>query len=471
MTATSYNGWPVLASPPLDNSPIPGTAARFVPGILAGDVAEVLLFVGTYIHYKVEPAIPSGCGGYSYRPNTNNPSQWSCHASATAIDFNAVQHANGVRGTWSATERDAIHRLINIYLEGVVRWGDDFTSTVDGMHFEIIKPPADVARVAAKIRRDYGPRDGWPAALSPPQPQGSTMARFGIWKPLASNWASRPRMTSPDIISLHTMVGSLTGTDGMWRRTGYTASHSHFGVGGNGECWQWQDTAYRAAADYNGSHRIISVETADVGAPFAAWNLNDGSAVPAWTAAQCETLAQLIAAMCKAHNIPCVLIPDSKPGRRGIGYHRLGVPGYMVSGGEQWSTARGKACPGNRRIAQIPSIISLAQQILAGRPTVIQEDELPYTLDQIAEAVVNRIVIGNEIPLWLAIRNIHDRQVGYGARIEDTQARVTAIQDAVVKLASASGGLSPAEIETLVEKVLAENVVKVNVDVTPGPTP
>jgi hypothetical protein len=202
------------------------------------------------------------------------------------------------------------------------------------------------------------------------------MARFGMWKPLAGNWASQSRMTQVDILSVHTMVGSLAGTDSMWRRTGYSGNHSHFGIGGNGECTQWQDTAYRAAANYNGNWHIISVECADVGAPFPAWNTNDGAAVPAFSAPQIETLAQLIAAMCKAHNIPCALIPDSKVGRRGIGYHRLGVPGYMAPGTEQWSTAQGKVCPGNRRIAQIPQVIARAQQILNGDSDVLTDDDI-----------------------------------------------------------------------------------------------
>lgn len=203
------------------------------------------------------------------------------------------------------------------------------------------------------------------------------MARFGTWSPLSSNWASQPKMSQVDIISIHTMVGSLAGTDAMFRRNTYGGTFSHFGVGGHGECTQWQDTAYRAAANYLGNWHIISVEVADVGAPFAAWNLNDGSAVPAFTPEQCETLAQLIAAMCKAHDIPCVLVPDAKPGRRGIGYHRMGVPGYMVPGAEQWSTVNRKACPGNRRIAQIPAIIARAQAILAP-PTLIAalEDDM-----------------------------------------------------------------------------------------------
>lgn len=192
------------------------------------------------------------------------------------------------------------------------------------------------------------------------------MARFGTWAPLASNWASQPRMSQVDIISIHTAVGSLASTDAYFRRNGFGGTFSHFGIGGDGSCTQWQDTAYRAAANYNGNWHIISVECADVGAPFPAWNTNDGNAVPAFSDAQIETLARLIATIAPAHNIPIALIPDAKPGRRGIGYHRQGVPGYMVAGAEQWSTAQGKVCPGNRRIAQIPQVIARAQQIVNG---------------------------------------------------------------------------------------------------------
>jgi hypothetical protein len=224
------------------------------------------------------------------------------------------------------------------------------------------------------------------------------MARFGTWKPLASTWASQQRMTQVDIISIHTMVGSLAGTDGMWRKTGYSGNHSHFGFGADGTCWQWQDTLYRAAANYNGNWHIISAECADVGTGFPAWNINDGSQVPAFTAAQVEALAQFIAAMCKAHNIPCVLIPDSKPGRRGVGYHRLGVPGFVVSGGELWSTVNRKVCPGDRRIAQMPQIIARAQQIVNG-------DDMP-TAKEVADELLNH-------PIYFRYRNDADPR-GYG---------------------------------------------------------
>lgn len=175
--------------------------------------------------------------------------------------------------------------------------------------------------------------------------------------------ASRTKMSAYDIVCIHTMVGTLDGTDGYFRRL-TTGVNSHFGTGGNGKIYQWVDTAYRSGANMNGNHRIISIENADIGPEFGSWNTNDGNAVPAFTPAQIEANAQIIAWACRTHGIPCELIPDSKPGRRGIGYHRQGVPGFMVAGGEAWSSARGKVCPGNRRIAQIPQIIIRAREIL-----------------------------------------------------------------------------------------------------------
>jgi hypothetical protein len=169
-----------------------------------------------------------------------------------------------------------------------------------------------------------------------------------------------------------TMVGSLSGTHGMFMQNGYGGTESHFGVGHDGRVYQWQDLDYAADANYRGSRRVISIETADYGeGPFGRWDTGNSSLVPTWTPQQIEACAQIIAWCCRHYNIPCELIPDSRPGRRGIGYHRQGVPnkkGATVSqtGGELWSTSVGKACPGNKRIAQIPQIIARARQLLGG---------------------------------------------------------------------------------------------------------
>lgn len=191
------------------------------------------------------------------------------------------------------------------------------------------------------------------------------MARYGTWKPLAPNWANQSAITGPDLIILHTMVGSLAGTDSYFRRDGYGGTESHFGVGHDGAVWQWQDTNRRAEANLGANDNAVSVETADTGTGFPAWS---GSDVPAWTPKQVDALVNLVAWACRTHDIPCVLIPDSRPGRRGIGYHRQGVDPYRVDGGEVWSTAYGKVCPGNRRVAQIPGIIARARVIVGADP-------------------------------------------------------------------------------------------------------
>lgn len=175
-----------------------------------------------------------------------------------------------------------------------------------------------------------------------------------IWRPMPGS--STTRISAYDIFCMHTMVGSLDGTDNYFR-TSAAGTNSHFGVGGDGTIYQWVDTAYRSGANFNGNYHIISAETADMGAPFGPWG---GSDVPAWTDAQIAALGRIAAWVNATHGIPLTQISDSRPGRRGVAYHRLGVPGYMVAGGEQWSTKAYKACPGDRRISQVPALIQLA---------------------------------------------------------------------------------------------------------------
>lgn len=188
------------------------------------------------------------------------------------------------------------------------------------------------------------------------------------WRPLGPEQPAK--MSAHDLIILHTMVGTLWGTDSYFMDGGYTGVESHFGVGFDGEVLQWTDLESRADANLDDNFNAISIETADMGEGFPAWG---GSDVPAWTDAQIEAIAQIVAWCCKLKNIPCQLVPDSKAGRRGIAYHRQGVdsiplyqPTYRVSGGRHWSTKIGKVCPGDRRVAQVPEVIKRASEILAG---------------------------------------------------------------------------------------------------------
>lgn len=191
-------------------------------------------------------------------------------------------------------------------------------------------------------------------------------------------------MARYDIVCLHTIVG-------------YAPAHAaHFSTNAAGKIFQSRDTRFRSAANLEGNYRVIAVENEDHGPAFGQWNTGDGHAVPAFTAAQVETIARICAWAHETHGIPLVACPDSKPGSRGIGYHRQGVDGNWdgytyggrVAGGEVWTNFRGKVCPGDRRIAQIPRIIARAKQ-LAGETeedvmTPEQEKKLDLALARLA---------------------------------------------------------------------------------------
>lgn len=173
------------------------------------------------------------------------------------------------------------------------------------------------------------------------------------------------RLVTHDIVCLHTMAGSFAGTDSLFHRNGYQGTESHFGLAGSGRLVQWQDLDFQADANRDGNHRCISIETADRGETFPDWS---GSDVPAWTPAQVGVLVDLVGWLCDTYGIPKVLVPDSRPGRRGIAYHRMGVPHstgdpdapggpWLRPGGERWTDSVGKVCPGDRRIAQLREIV------------------------------------------------------------------------------------------------------------------
>lgn len=215
------------------------------------------------------------------------------------------------------------------------------------------------------------------------------------FKPLGPQ--TEPSMTGHDIVCIHTMVGYLSSTDRYFRVTngaGYQGTESHYGVGGkwgsdavaglDGVVYQWQDIAHQADANLDGNSTVISIETAD----------NAARPIQPWTLLQCEAIARLLAWLCSVavhadcpstwachrDGIPLALIPDTKPGRRGIGYHRQGIDPWRVDGGVKWSDSRGKDCPTEARIAQLPAILARAIQIT-------QEDDDMATAAEIAAAV------------------------------------------------------------------------------------
>jgi hypothetical protein len=183
---------------------------------------------------------------------------------------------------------------------------------------------------------------------------------------------------NPLIVNVHTMVGTLAGTEAWFRPPG--RSYSHLGLRGDGYSRQWQDLRFRAASDLDGNPISISIECEDSGRFFPAWS---GSDVPAFTPAQVEWLVVNIAWLCRRFGIPPVLTPDSLPGRTGPSYHRLGIDPWRVPGGIRYSSARGKVCPGDRRIAQMASTIVPRVALLVNGNVVPDPDPDPPRIEDL----------------------------------------------------------------------------------------
>lgn len=155
--AQSYNGWSAAKGWTIGNGYLEPLVVRgepFSPGVRAGHVREVLQYVAEQLDARVEK-IDFGHAaddwGYSFRANTNNPSQLSCHASGTAIDFNATRHPNGKKNTFSAAQFAEIDKIL-AEVNGTVRQLRGY----DEMHFEICKSPELVKKAADKIRHLLG---------------------------------------------------------------------------------------------------------------------------------------------------------------------------------------------------------------------------------------------------------------------------------------------------------------------------
>lgn len=136
--AVSQNGWP--AAPGLAVVPISAGGVRVM---VAPECAPLLEHVMARFHASVEPLVDGWCWGFAYR-DIRLATSLSNHASGTAIDLNAPRHPLGAEGTFTPTQVAAI-RVILAECGGLVRWGGDYQSRPDGMHFEVVGSAAQVA--------------------------------------------------------------------------------------------------------------------------------------------------------------------------------------------------------------------------------------------------------------------------------------------------------------------------------------
>lgn len=291
------------------------------------------------------------------------------------------------------------------------------------------------------------------------------------------NGTKRSAMAAHNILCFHTMAGFLAGTESTF--TNKPLVDSHFGVGGpadgakDGVVWQWVDTATRSGANVDGNPEVVSIETSD-------GNVNP---TPKWSDKQLDALVKLGAWVCLTHKIPPVLINGTKPGTRGIGYHRQGVvrsasheakgwplDQWKVKGGVQWSGSVGKVCPGNARIKQLVEIvIPRIKAEVEGKEKEWWEMPIPESeLRKIAKAVrdINadpNDPSGNSLGVFIRSSFNSANQSKHGvARIEqafsllaDDEAKLTkVINDAVSKVNTANKAVVKAAVAEALREVM-----------------
>jgi hypothetical protein len=139
-------------------------------------------------------------------------------------------------------------------------------------------------------------------------------------------------------------------------------------------------TFYLPKQPIDGQHRFWQMidfdlqcwSSASGNATCPAWEsqggVSDANHEP-WTDNQIEAGAIIYAYGMETEGWPAQLMPNSLAASRGLGYHRLGIDPWRVAGGEVWSSSRGKICPGDVKIAQLPTILARAVELFHGSPS------------------------------------------------------------------------------------------------------
>lgn len=276
------------------------------------------------------------------------------------------------------------------------------------------------------------------------------MARMpgAIWKPISKSRAARRKGRG---ICLHVAVSEAASLHGYF--SGAT-SDSHFYVRKDGTIEQYVDTDLVAYANAAGNSSLISVETQG--------GVTNADREP-WTPAQVAALARIVRWSADIDGFPLQPMPDSRPASRGVGYHKLGCRPWVVSGGELWSSATGKICPGAGKIAQIPQVIAQAKNLNtkatpAPKPAPV-EDDMPYTPVELgnitSDAIANRVIAsvgGKPYHAWEAWRDAGLK----GVDAQKLAAEIVAKLPTPTASATAGNGLTKQDVESAVRAVFAD---------------
>ena len=147
---TSYNGYPASKDPKeigIKAYQIEGTALKLR---CAESVGPLLAAFASEFHTLIEPLDTGALDdwGYCFRMVRGTTDKLSNHSSGTAIDLNASKHPLGKVGTFPGEKVPMIRALAKKY---GLKWGGDYKSRADEMHFEIEISPARAKALRASL--------------------------------------------------------------------------------------------------------------------------------------------------------------------------------------------------------------------------------------------------------------------------------------------------------------------------------
>lgn len=148
----SQNGWPVASRGQQDERPLIRDV-KIPNGVLAGDVAVIARWHAAEYDRRVERLKPGWCWGWFVKVIEGSKTI-SNHASGTAWDLNAPDNPMGPGTTKKSMTSKQIATCHELERESddVLRWGGDYVSRQDPMHWEIVGSRPAVKKFANKVR-------------------------------------------------------------------------------------------------------------------------------------------------------------------------------------------------------------------------------------------------------------------------------------------------------------------------------
>ena len=143
MNEKSQNGWVASKDPDAIDIKQFKVAGTDIKLRCAAGCGAILAAFAAEFHKSVEP-IDAGAlddWGYAYRPVRGQTTGLSNHSSGTAVDINASKHPLGKKHTFTGAQEIILQALVKKY---GLRWGGNYKSRTDEMHFEVIETPAQV---------------------------------------------------------------------------------------------------------------------------------------------------------------------------------------------------------------------------------------------------------------------------------------------------------------------------------------